>query len=628
MVLWVLSFSAMAQSPHGEDFNINCDVCHSSVSWDITDHSAFNHDSTNFMLTGQHQQTECRLCHTSLEFKKAETDCNACHADIHNHTVGQDCGQCHNTSSWIVTNIMEVHQTTRFPLTGAHAVADCYDCHKSASLLRFDPMGVDCYDCHRPDYTATQNPNHLAAGFSTVCTDCHNMNATDWGSQGFNHDFFPLTQGHNIQDCAQCHQNGDYTNTSAECAACHTEDYNGTTNPSHIAGDFPMQCEECHTTHPGWSPADFKSHDTNWFPIYSGTHNGTWQDCSECHTQPGNYTLFSCVACHEHNKADTDEEHKGVSGYSYNSSSCYACHPNGRSDGAFDHNLTNFPLTGAHRNAECLQCHAAGYEGTSMECNSCHNADYVASQDPPHLSLAFPTECAECHTTNPGWEPATFAIHDNYYPLRGAHATVASDCKLCHEKGYINTPSECFGCHAEDYAATTNPSHADAKFSTECQTCHTESGWSPSSFNHDDYYPLRGAHATIASDCKQCHAAGYTNTPSECIGCHAADFNGTTNPAHATAKFPTDCEMCHNLNAWTPSSFNHDGQYFPIYSGTHRGEWTTCTECHTNPSNFGTFSCFTCHEHNKTSMDSKHREVRNYVYNSINCFSCHPRGRN
>jgi hypothetical protein len=39
------------------------------------------------------------------------------------------------------------------------------------------------------------------------------------------------------------------------------------------------------------------------------------------------------------------------------------------------------------------------------------------------------------------------------------------------------------------------------------------------------------------------------------------------------------------------------------------------------------FSCITCHEHDKTSTDSEHRGVSNYVYNSANCYACHPTGR-
>jgi hypothetical protein len=39
------------------------------------------------------------------------------------------------------------------------------------------------------------------------------------------------------------------------------------------------------------------------------------------------------------------------------------------------------------------------------------------------------------------------------------------------------------------------------------------------------------------------------------------------------------------------------------------------------------FSCTTCHAHEKTQMDQKHASIRDYVYNSANCYACHPTGR-
>ena len=192
----------------------------------------------------------------------------------------------------------------------------------------------------------------------------------------------------------------------------------------------------------------------------------------------------------------------------------------------------------------------------------------------------------------------------------------------------MNTPSDCNSCHAPDYEATTNPSHTSLNLSRECNECHNENVWTGATFAvHDNYYPLKGAHAVVATECKLCHTTGYKNTPSDCVGCHKADYDKTTNPAHASAAFPTDCEECHNVNSWTPSTFNHDAQYFPIYSGKHRSTWAKCSECHPVASSFAQFTCTSCHEHNKSSMDSAHRGERNYVYNSSNCFACHPRGR-
>ena len=98
----------------------------------------------------------------------------------------------------------------------------------------------------------------------------------------------------------------------------------------------------------------------------------------------------------------------------------------------------------------------------------------------------------------------------------------------------------------------------------------------------------------------------------------------TTNPNHVTANFPTDCASCHNENAWVPSSFDHDGLYFPIYSGEHEGEWNACTDCHTNPNNYAVFTCITCHTNPQTN--NEHNGVGGYSYNSPACLACHPQG--
>jgi hypothetical protein len=173
-----------------------------------------------------------------------------------------------------------------------------------------------------------------------------------------------------------------------------------------------------------------------------------------------------------------------------------------------------------------------------------------------------------------------------------------------------------------------NPNHSALAISTNCEDCHsTGPGWDPALFpSHNDYYALNGAHATISNNCYLCHEGNYTNTKNTCFECHSAKYNSTTNPAHAVAQFPTDCATCHTEIDWKPSTFDHDNQYFPIYSGKHREEWNTCADCHTVPTNYAVFSCLNCHEHNKTKMDDKHKDESGYAYNSTNCLACHPRG--
>ncbi|MCU0329314.1 MAG: hypothetical protein MUE53_10010, partial [Chitinophagales bacterium] len=117
------------------------------------------------------------------------------------------------------------------------------------------------------------------------------------------------------------------------------------------------------------------------------------------------------------------------------------------------------------------------------------------------------------------------------------------------------------------------------------------------------------------------------NTPNTCVGCHQSDYNSTTNPNHAAAQFPTNCIACHSQSAWSPSTFDHDNLYFPIYSGKHDGEWNLCADCHFNSSNYNLFSCINCHEHDDPAdMADKHDGVNGYQYNSNACYACHPDG--
>ncbi len=473
-ILVFISATPMSDSPHGKGFNLSCDLCHNSTSWKLDKTIyAFNHDKTAFPLNGQHQAVNCKSCHPTLVFSEAKTGCVDCHADVHYQTVGPDCNRCHTTKSWIVEDITEIHQRSRFPLVGAHRTADCSLCHKSAFLLRFEPLGVLCYDCHQADYMKATNPNHVLGGFSKDCIQCHSINGITWNATNVDHSFFPLTLGHTL-NCTSCHTNGTFNGLSKDCAACHLPNYNSSTNPNHPAAHLPTTCADCHTTIPGWKPATFAIHNTY------------------------------------------------------------------------------YALTGAHTTVDCNTCHNSNYTTTPNTCVGCHQANYTASTNPPHQAANIPTTCADCHTTNPGWKPATFAIHNTYWPLTGTH---------------------------------------------------------------------------ITTSCNQCHNGNYTTTPNTCIGCHQTDYNNTNNPPHAAAQFGTDCQTCHSTTAWIPSTFNHDSQYFPIYSGHHSGTWTLCTECHTNATNYAVFSCIDCHAHNnQTEVNNAHQGVSGYSYNSAACYSCHPTG--
>ncbi|MBK9514653.1 MAG: hypothetical protein IPO05_13755 [Flavobacteriales bacterium] len=511
----------------------------------MRDPIGFDHDTTDLPLDGMHAQVDCRSCHTSMVFDAPiPTDCISCHSDVHAMTVGNDCARCHTPRTWLVDDIPELHEQNGFALIGAHGNASCVDCHTSDNTLAFARVGNDCINCHMDEYNATTSPNHMSSGFSTDCIECHDPMGTDWGTQFTSHDFFPLTGGHEIQDCARCHTTGNFADASPECASCHMPEYNSTTDPNHGSAGFGTDCAACHTTGPGWTAS-------------------------------------------------------------------------------FDHNITDFPLHGSHITTACIECHANGYAGTPTACSACHMTEYNSTTDPNHATSGFSTDCAMCHDET-AWGNATFDHNDTDFPLHGSHITTA--CIECHANGYAGTPTACSACHMTEYNSTTDPNHATSGFSTDCAMCHDETAWGNATFDHNDTdFPLHGSHITTA--CIDCHANGYAGTPTACSACHMNDYDGTSDPNHASSGFGTDCAQCHDETAWGNATFDHDSQFFPIYSGNHNGEWNACTDCHNNASDYSVFTCIDCHEHDdQNSVNDDHNEVSGYSYNSNACFNCHPNG--
>ena len=612
IVLLLFSSIIFAQSPHGEELKIDCAECHTTKGWAFSpDSSSFSHSlQTQFILEGQHQVTQCRQCHTSLVFSDTQSTCFSCHTDMHQATLGNDCAKCHNANSWIVENITELHQNGRFPLLGAHNTADCSDCHKSASLLEFEPLGIECIDCHRQNYLATTNPNHIQAGLSENCIECHNLNAFEWSSSGFSHNFFPLTKGHEISDCSLCHGNDIFEPINNDCYSCHASNYNAASNPSHQGSAFSTSCEKCHTTAPDWKPAKFNEHDQFYFPIYSGNHNGEWDNCSDCHTQPENYSVFTCTNCHEHEISKMNNEHKGVGGYSSSSYSCFACHPNGGKHEAFNHNNTSFPLTGAHLAVECLSCHANGYAGTATDCVACHTENYNLAADPNHLAAGIETSCESCHSTS-AWKPSAFDHTNTGFSLTGGHS--GKQCSQCHQGTTIGAGPDCYDCHQQNYNEAEN--HLLSGFPHDCTQCHSTTNWQESTFNHNaTNFPLTGAH--IATGCLSCHTNGYAGTATDCAACHTENYNLAADPNHLAAGIETSCEKCHSTSAWQPSDFDHLASTgFPL-TGGHSGK--QCSECHLGTTIGAGPDCFDCHQQN-------YNEAENHLTGGFphDCTQCH-----
>lgn len=381
-----------------------------------------------------------------------------------------------------------------------------------------------------------------------------------------------------------------------------------------------VDCSNCHQS-TSWKidlkKIEFDHSKTNFSLV--GQHQTV--DCRSCHKS----LIFSdvksnCISCHK----DTHQNTVGA-----NCSRCHSPESWVVKDISFVHQVGRFPLLGAHKTADCKQCHSGfselKFEPIDVDCFACHAENYRNAKSPNHLQEGFSTKCQECHNLNALFWSATNVDH-SFFPLVGGHSLPS--CYSCHQQGqgFGGLSKQCYSCHQPDFQSAQNPNHIVAGFHTTCESCHNVYGWKPATFDHNQTsFPLSGKH--LNAQCSQCHSNGYSNTPKDCYACHQTDYNNTTNPNHIAVSFPTTCVDCHNTNGWQPATFDHDNQFFPIYSGKHKNKWNLCSDCHTVPSNYTIFSCINCHKHNKTKMDSEHQGVQGYVYQSSACYSCHPDGR-
>lgn len=251
------------------------------------------------------------------------------------------------------------------------------------------------------------------------------------------------------------------------------------------------------------------------------------------------------------------------------------------------------------------------------------------SQQSPHGQLSL--QCIDCHTTAT-WKalPATMTFNHSTtaFQLYGRHR--AAECKACHTSlQFAGTSAQCYECHRKDYESEGFIDHQKAGFSVDCLQCHTSDAESWfASFDHNrTQFPTRGAHEGVA--CSQCHVNNrYNGTPMKCGACHEKEYNDARYPDHRAAKFSADCAMCHRALTWQPAAFFPHDSYFPTAAGARHspGVWNTCSDCHSNQSNYAAFECINCHEHSKSRTDSNHQGRRGYEYLSSACYRCHSRG--
>jgi hypothetical protein len=459
----------------------------------------FDHARAGWRLEGSHARQKCADCHKAafrvspaarlsprtapaVGWVGLETTCTSCHEDAHRGALDRNCLTCHDVEHWKPAPSFD-HAKTDYPLTGAHAVVKCADCHASPRLqLASDARGApipryrplehrECSACH-----ADPHKGRLGA----TCARCHVTTAFKTINRAsFDHDRtrYPLRGRHAEVSCEKCHDfsAGRVARNPAfgTCTACHTPDPHAGT--ATLAGRL-VDCASCHTVD-GWRPSSYTvaQHRLTKYPL------------------EGRHQQARCAGCHVKNSSAVPAAALGSAG------------------------VWMRPAT-----ATCVSCHVDPHDRRYARCTDCHD---VRGFRPATIDVA---------------------MHQRYrFPLEGAHRAVP--CFACHAEMRRARPAStlalarwtgppllfaaprggCAGCHGNPHGSqfATRPDRG------ACESCHDTAAFRPAGrfdHNRDAAFSLKGAHTGVP--CERCHhttrgAGGklvviYRPVPKACEACH------------------------------------------------------------------------------------------------------------
>jgi hypothetical protein len=367
------------------------------------------------------------------------------------------------------------------------------------------------------------------------------------------------------------------------------------------------------------------------------SHADVEDACDSCHDPLSDRPQFElCVTCHTA-VGDDLKGNVGLHGRLPEAQrfECAACHTDheGRDKviveldaAAFDHALTDYILSGAHKGVACNDCHADGekHRDAPSTCTGCHR------NDDPH-NEQFGRACAACHSSS-NWSEINFDHNATAFLFTGIQ--VDRSCITCHRRDDTHAGrngSQCANCHNTeswtkaifDHLAVTgfgldgghqglscqdchsssdhgdlggsncNACHRsddvhDGRNGSDCANCHVADSWRTLEFDHASQanMPLPPGHAAL--ECKACHKGDiHAALPRSCAGCH------TNEDAHM-AQLGTQCESCHIATDWISRVwFDHDLASFPLL-GAHAK--ATCDQCHESAAFHDAASdCVGCH---------------------------------
>jgi hypothetical protein len=203
------------------------------------------------------------------------------------------------------------HDSTSYPLRGAHRAIPCLACHtrtvaadKSVNY-QFKFTSSNCLACHKDRHRGEVDKFVTKSG----CEFCH-VEQT-WKQVQFDHNLseFHLEGKHAAVPCAKCHFAQPnlqtppaltFVNVTKQCSDCHKDIHRG---QFALADSAATDCNRCHTPQ-NWKAAKFEHNTSARFKL-DGAHINV--PCAKCHfpklVDGEQFVAYkpldtTCAACH------------------------------------------------------------------------------------------------------------------------------------------------------------------------------------------------------------------------------------------------------------------------------------------------------------------------------------------
>lgn len=490
--------------------------------------------------------SNCTKCHV-LGDKVSHDKCLDCHKELKVRVIAgkgyhassevknKECSKCHSDHHGTDFKMIRFepekfnHTLTGYKLEGAHSKKKCADCHKPAFIAdakikqkktTYLGLSTQCVACHEDVHLKTLSNN---------CNDCHTQTAFKPATL-FNHNnaAYKLLGKHETVACEKCHKvetrNGKRFQVFKglqykTCNSCHSDPHDN---------KFGQNCTECHTVQSFQAVKmlnDFDHSRTNFKLV--DKHQTV--NCKDCHK--GSYTTplkhKNCSDCHT-------DYHKQEFKKQNTSPDCAECHSTkgfvGSSYTIEKHQLSSFPLKGAHEATPCFACHKKterwAFRNIGKQCSDCHTDIHDTYIDRKYYDGK---SCENCHTSN-AWNSVQFDHATTDFSLTGAHQK--QSCRSCHFKPmpdgktqqvFAGLSGACAECHQDNHNK-----QFEVSGQTDCAKCHSTNAWAITNFDHNTTsFKLDGKHANVP--CIKCHTTVtnvakpyvlYKLNKSKCEDCH------------------------------------------------------------------------------------------------------------